>query len=172
MTLAIVLLGLGLALIVAELMVPSLGVLGLLAALCVVGAVAAAFAESTALGVRFLVAVALLVPIAIVAGLKLLPHGPLGTTLVARGFSFKDAAAVDRRDAALLGKRGLAESILRPIGVARIEGRRVDVVSRGEPIEAGAEIKVIEVEGNRVVVARVDEAPVPASPTSRPERGA
>lgn len=167
MTLAIVLLGLGLALIVAELMFPSLGVLGLLAALCVVGAVASAFAESTPLGIRFLVAVALLVPVAIVAGLKLLPHGPLGKTLVARGFTFEDGAAVDRRDAELLGQDGVAESFLRPIGVARFGGRRVDVVSRGEPIEAGASIRVIEVEGNRVVVSRVGTSAVPASQTER-----
>jgi membrane-bound serine protease (ClpP class) len=166
-TLAIVLLGLGLALIVAELMFPSLGVLGLLAALCVVGAVAAAFAESSTLGVRFLVAVALLVPVAIVAGLKLLPHGPLGKTLVARGSSFEDGAAVDRRDAALLGKHGIAESFLRPIGVARFDGRRVDVVTRGEPIEAGTALRVIEVEGNRVVVARDEEEPARAGRTGR-----
>lgn len=156
MILAICLLGLGLALIIAELMFPTLGVLGVGAALAIVGAIVSAFQESSSTGVAFLVATALLVPAAIVAGLKLLPYSPFGKHLVARGASFTDAAAVDLRDRALLGKEGLAENLLRPIGTATIDGRRVDVQSRGEPIEAGSRLRVIEVEGNRVVVVRVD----------------
>ena len=33
-----------------------------------------------------------------------------------------------------------------------IEGRRVDVVTRGEMIPANQQIRVLQVEGNRVVV--------------------
>lgn len=156
MILAICLLGLGLALIIAELMFPTLGALGVGAALAIVGAIVSAFQEGSSTGVAFLIATALLVPAAIVAGLKLLPHSPFGKHLVARGASFTDAAAVDLRDRALLGKEGLAENLLRPIGTAMLDGRRVDVQSRGEPIEAGSRVRVIEVEGNRVVVVRVD----------------
>ncbi len=36
-----------------------------------------------------------------------------------------------------------------------IEGERVDVVSDGEMIEAGARIQVMRVDGNRIVVRRV-----------------
>ena len=43
----------------------------------------------------------------------------------------------------------------RPAGFAEIGGQRVDVVTRGENIEAGAVVKVLEVEGNRVVVGKV-----------------
>lgn len=155
MMLAIILLGLGLALVVAELMFPSFGALGVGAALAIVGAIVSAFQESTETGIAFLVATALLVPAAVVLGMKLLPHSPLGKHLVARGASFTDAAAVDVRDRALLGKEGVAENLLRPIGTIMIEGRRVDVQSRGEPIEAGARVRVVEVEGNRTVVVQV-----------------
>jgi membrane-bound serine protease (ClpP class) len=55
----------------------------------------------------------------------------------------------------LLGKRGQAVSLLRPTGVALIEGKRVDVVSEGLPIEAGRNIEVVQVEGVRVVVRAV-----------------
>ncbi len=58
----------------------------------------------------------------------------MDTTLdAARGYS-----AADPRLAALEGKQGVADSPLRPAGVATIEGRRVDVVTRGELIEPGA----------------------------------
>ena len=39
-----------------------------------------------------------------------------------------------------------------PSGIADIDGERVDVVSTGELIDAGAAIEVVRVDGNRVVV--------------------
>jgi membrane-bound serine protease (ClpP class) len=154
MTIPILLLILGLTLIVLELMFPTLGLLGVVAACCLIGAVAFAFAQDRASGIVFLVVTAVSVPAAIMLGFKLLPKSPMGKVLVNEGVSFKDVAAVDRRDRALLGREGVVESLLRPAGTAQIDGRRVDVVTRGEPIEIGARVVVIEVEGNRVVVKR------------------
>ena len=54
--------------------------------------------------------------------------------------------------------------MLRPAGHATIDGRRVDVVSRGEAIEAGTRIRVIEVAGNRVVVAQIQESTARVAP--------
>ena len=51
-----------------------------------------------------------------------------------------------------LGRVGVALSPLRPAGVADIGGSRVDVVSDGGFVSAGAAIEVTRVEGNRVVV--------------------
>ena len=82
------------------------------------------------------------------------PAHALGRKITARGFSFEDGRAVDRRDEGLAGARGVVEAPLRPAGIARIDGRRVDVVSRGESIDAGTEVVVVEVSGNRVIVAR------------------
>ena len=94
------------------------------------------------------------VPIILTFGIKLFPRTPLGRKITARGFSFEDGRAVDRRDEGLAGARGIVEAQLRPAGIARIDGRRVDVVSRGESIDAGTEVVVVEVSGNRVIVAR------------------
>lgn len=165
MTLAAILLGVGLILIVAELMFPSFGALGLFASLFIVGSVAYAFSQSTDLGIGFMVAACVLVPAMIWVGFRLLPLSPIGRHLVARGFTFEDGAAVDRRDGALIGREGRVESLLRPAGTATIDGRRVDVVTRGEAIEPGTRVRVIEVEGNRVVVAAVQ--PAEAQATSR-----
>jgi membrane-bound serine protease (ClpP class) len=52
----------------------------------------------------------------------------------------------------LLGKVGVAQSTLRPAGIAEIEGCRVDVVSEGGYIEPNTPVKVIKVEGRRIVV--------------------
>ena len=101
-----------------------------------------------------LIASAVLVPIVMTFGIKLFPSTPMGKKLMAKGYSFEDGTAVDRRDEGLTGKNGIVEAPLRPAGIARIGDRRVDVVSRGELIERGESVIVVEVSGNRVVVAR------------------
>lgn len=53
------------------------------------------------------------------------------------------------------GSRGEALTDLRPAGTALLDGRRVDVVSRGTFIASGATVRVVEVAGNRVVVREV-----------------
>lgn len=158
MTAAILLLTLGLGLIVAEIFFPSFGVLSVLATGAIVGAIAMAFQESSATGMRFLLATAVLVPAVIVLGFKLFPKSPFGRHMVAGGLSFASQKATDERDLALLGTLGTVEADCRPAGMARLAGRRVDVVTRGEWIEAGAAVRVVEVQGNRVVVARSESS--------------
>ncbi|MGX6442798.1 NfeD family protein [Neobacillus sp. K501] len=60
---------------------------------------------------------------------------------------------VNRTD--LLGSVGEAITMLRPAGTAVFHNERVDVVSEGGFIDQGAKIKVIKVEGVRIVVREV-----------------
>lgn len=57
----------------------------------------------------------------------------------------------------LCGRKGVAVSHLRPAGIARIQKKRVDVVTRGEMIEKGEAVVVINVQGNRIIVKKVDQ---------------
>jgi membrane-bound serine protease (ClpP class) len=57
----------------------------------------------------------------------------------------------------LVGAAGVALSDLRPSGYARIDGERIDVVSRGEYIRVGTPLEVIADEGYRRVVRRMAE---------------
>ena len=52
----------------------------------------------------------------------------------------------------LEGKTGVAQSTLRPAGVARIDNQFVDVVTEGDFIEAGTPIVVVRVVGGRNIV--------------------
>jgi membrane-bound serine protease (ClpP class) len=156
-TIAVLLLILGLGLIVAEVFFPGFGVLAVLATAAIVGSLVMAFQESTAAGVRFLIATVVMVPVVIVLGFKLFPKSPFGKRMVAGGLSFGSQASLDQRDLALVGQDGTIEADCRPAGMARIDGRRVDVVTRGEWLESGARVRVVEVQGNRVVVARREE---------------
>jgi membrane-bound serine protease (ClpP class) len=55
----------------------------------------------------------------------------------------------------LLHQTGTAFTQLRPAGTAVINGKRVDVVTEGQLIEKGTPIKVVAVEGMRIVVRTV-----------------
>lgn len=156
MTTIILLFGAGLLLIVVEIFVPSGGLLGLTAALCILGSLGMAFYEDPATGVALLVTAAILVPVLMTFGIKLFPRTPMGRKLTVKGFSFEDGEGTDRRDEGLVGQRGVVEATLRPAGIARIGGRRVDVVSRGDVIESGESVEVVEVSANRVVVVRAE----------------
>ena len=64
------------------------------------------------------------------------------------------------------GLTGVARTMLRPSGKAEIDGLLVDVVSEGGFVDAGAALRVIAVEGTRIVV--MEEAPSLANPAVLP----
>jgi membrane-bound serine protease (ClpP class) len=61
---------------------------------------------------------------------------------------------VNRTD--LLGKEGIALTVLRPSGTAVFNNERIDVVIEGGFIDQNAKITVIKVEGVRIVVRQVN----------------
>lgn len=55
----------------------------------------------------------------------------------------------------LLGLEGMTLTILRPSGKADIEGRRIDVTTEGGFIKRGTRVRVVKVEGNKIIVKEV-----------------
>jgi membrane-bound serine protease (ClpP class) len=131
-----------------------LGILGLIAGLTLSLIGAGATAEIV-IGAITRVAVSLLVALAAsVVLLRFLPKLPFGRQLILHTGLGADTgyASAPESDRQWLGQQGTAVSPLRPAGIADIDGKRVDVVSQGEWIDAGAPITVIRVDGNRIVV--------------------
>ena len=56
----------------------------------------------------------------------------------------------------LVGLEGVSLTPLRPSGTVKIGDKRVDVVSQGGFISSGSKVKVVKVEGTRVVVERLE----------------
>lgn len=150
----------GLALIVTEVFLVSFGVISILAGVALVGAVFLAFQVGTGFGFAMLVGEAVAAPLVVAMSIKLLPRTRLGRDLILappeRGGDgpTNEPGQSEGQLAALLHQHGTTLSPLRPAGFARINGRKVDVVTRGEMLDANQAIQVIEVAGNRVVVAR------------------
>jgi len=152
---AFILLGLGLVFIVLEVFFPSFGILGTIAAGCIIAGGVLAFRASGIFAI-YLVLAFVLVPVSTLLGLKLLPHTPIGKKLMLAGSTFDPAEATAGSGAQLdqfMGQVGVAQTPLRPSGKAVFDGRRLDVLTRGEMVEAGRSVKVVRVEGNRVIVA-------------------
>jgi membrane-bound serine protease (ClpP class) len=159
----ILLVALGLVLLALEIFViPGFGLTGVAGILALLGGLALSLVGAGATGAGVLSAVgrvSLSLLLAIGASLVLLRFLPrvsygrrlvLDTGLQARA----GYASAPETDLKWVGKRGTAASPLRPAGIADLEGERVDVVSQGEYIEAGAAIEVARVDGNRIVVRR------------------
>jgi len=141
----------GAVLITLELFVPG-GIVGALGALALLGGAVVAFrAFPGALGVLAAVGAFLIAITLVTLWLKVFPKTRIGQALTV-SIDLKDASSAEGDLRSLLGQSGRTVSQLRPAGFALVAGKRVDVVTRGEMIEDGVAIRVVLVEGNRVVV--------------------
>lgn len=145
------------ALIVAEVFFPSMGALGVGALICLASSIIFAFQEGSAEGYLMLTIAVGGGFGSVIAARRLLPKTAFGKKLFLIGEepTPEQRRATDPANAALLGKTGVTESFLRPAGIAQIEGRRVDVASAGNPIPEGMTVRVVQIDGNRVVVEAV-----------------
>ena len=56
----------------------------------------------------------------------------------------------------LTGKEGIAITPLRPSGIVEVNGKKLNALTLGEYVDSNTKIKIISVEGNKIVVEAVD----------------
>lgn len=157
---AILLLVIGLALVVAEVFVPSGGLIGFLAFCTITGAVIVAFMENSTIGLMVLAISIIGLPTAIALGLKWWPHTPIGRRVLLDTPQGNEVLPDDPRRRALkglVGKLGRAKSKMLPSGAVVVDGHSIDAVSEGVPIDEGQPIQIVAVHGVEVIVRPVDE---------------
>lgn len=153
---AILLLAGACLLAVLEVFIPSGGVISFLAGLCILGSLVMAFRRDTTTGLAFITLALIAVPVTIGMAFKIWPHTPMGKAFLGELPTEAEVAPDDaRRD--LVGRTGVAKSLMLPSGSVLIDGRLIDAVSRGVPIESGTPVVVVEVRANRVVVRPADD---------------
>lgn len=148
MELVITLIVVGAILIILETILPGL-IAGSIGVCCLIAGVYFAYDR---LGVRAGNWVLLGVVVGLVVGAVLwLKYFP--TSRIARPLVSKSAIGeIGTEKPELLNQTGTAFTNLRPSGTALINGKRIDVVTEGSLIEKGTPIKVVAIEGMRVVV--------------------
>jgi membrane-bound serine protease (ClpP class) len=177
----------GLAAIIIEFFVPAAGIIGVLGLASIVGGIVVAYTEYGAVvGSMFVIGAAIATPAVVFLYFKIFPKSFVGRWLIlgnrgipdsttqngarvkigndVRNDARNDTGADPRSDAGdvvrddpLVGKTGFAVSILRPAGVARFDGRKYSVVTGGEFINAGSEVIVTRVQGNRIHVKHLEK---------------
>lgn len=146
---------LGLVMLVLELFVPSFGVLGLLGSISLIaGVVRAAYSYTHALfslGIAFAAATVVVITVAVI-----FKERGIWNRFILRESLTKEQGYVPVQEKLdLLGAVGISLTPLRPAGTGMLNGERIDVVTEGGFVAAGAEITVITVEGGRIVVKEI-----------------
>lgn len=147
---------LGLVLCIIEIFQPGFGVFGGLGALLIIAGLVIRMLQGGTLLMLFIM-IFLIIIILLAAFMIMVRSMKYGW--LSRADFIQTGTAVDpvRSDATkdfsyLLDKTGKATTPLRPSGKATIEDQEYDVIAQGAFIAAGAKIKVIEIEGARIVV--------------------
>ena len=152
---AVLLLVSGIGLAVLEIFFPSAGILGFLSASSILASIILGFTHSPTAGFIILAVAVGGVPTAIVLGFKWWPHTAMGRRVMLISPRSEDVLPNDPKTEhlkSLVGQIAETRCKMLPSGAVVIEGRTVDAISEGMPIEAGQQVRVIEVKGGRVVV--------------------
>lgn len=151
MALIITLLILGAVLLFLETVLPGL-IAGIIGFICLMAAVVLGFRDfGYQTGSLILAGVLVGLLIGVWCWLKFFPESRMARKFISQ--NSVGELGVDKPE--LLHGMGVALTQLRPSGTANINGQRVDVVTEGGLIERDAKIKVVAVEGSRVVVRGV-----------------
>ena len=155
-TLQAILLILGLILLTVEMFIPGFGFAGGTGiVLLILGIILTA--RTTLEAVVMIVILILLVAIVLAVILRSAKKGKLSKKLILWSAARHEQGFTTSENASgLLGKEGVALTVLRPAGSGEFEGRRLDVVTDGSFVERGTKIKIVRTEGRRIVVEPVE----------------
>jgi len=162
-TIGFVLVVVAILLVVAEIVIPSGGVLMIIAAILDLIGLSMIFVYGDwYLGFGVLVGEAIILPVLAILGLYIWPRTPWGRRMVIAGqLDDNKLAAFPRSEdlEKLKGRVGKAVSVLRPAGVVEFDGRRVDCLSEGVLIEPNTWVRCVDVRGATVIVRPIDQPP-------------
>lgn len=150
--LAILLFGIGLALLAGELLLPTHGLLGVAGAGAVLAAVVTCYLIDFWLGTAVFLATVIATPFVGALTIKIWPHTPIGRRIVLQTVAGQAPQGASIR----VGDSGVAVSELRPVGICEFDPLgRLEAISELGMIEPGRTVKVVAVVGNRPTVRAV-----------------
>jgi membrane-bound serine protease (ClpP class) len=136
---------------------PGHGISGLTGSALILASIVLAFGSGVWILGLWTTAISLILSIAIfIFLLQWLPDSALGRKFAFAGTQSPSEGYVAAHALThLVGKEGIAESMLRPAGVVAIEGKRYQVQTEGDFVPPQTKVIVHRVEGSTIVVKRV-----------------
>jgi membrane-bound serine protease (ClpP class) len=164
-TTAILLVLAALGLFILEAALPSFGLFGLMAAAAYVYALILGFRESRELGIQVVALGLLLGPPAFFYGMRLMRRTKLGRAATLTPPTREEIAPAPPPGSPALGAVGVAATDLRPAGKVEFSGRRFDAAAAFGLVKQGSAVRVVRIEGSRLIVETAVEAALPENPT-------
>lgn len=155
MTTILILSAVGILAALAELVLPG-GLLGVVAALCLVGAVIATFiaygatAGTIALGILVVAGL-----ITLNLWMRMFHRLPFTKRLILNDTVGLDQGLHDRQS--LTGRTGTTLTDLVPSGRGNFGGEKIDIVTEGPSIKRGAKVEIVETRGPSIIVREIRE---------------
>ena len=173
-TFAFLLLSVGVALLAAEVFIPSGGMISIAAAISLIAAVICAvnawWGTQPTYFWSFIAGMAVLLPVVVGVAFYVWPNTPIGKRAILEAPRAEEVASfveLEERYSKLVGKTAQTATTLNPAGIIVIDGQRIHCQSEGIIIEPRTTVRIVAVQGNRVVV-RVSS---PDATNSEPENG-
>lgn len=164
-----------LMLFVAEIFLPSGGLITVLALTCMAGSVWAAWmawwATSPSLWWTYIASVIFLIPATLGFAIKFFPNTAWGKKIILEVPTLEEVSGFQEETEhlrSLIGKTGKTQTLLNPSGFVLVDHERLHCESQGMIIEAQTEVEVIAVEGTRLVV-KVKKQPMAEKETPEPK---
>jgi membrane-bound ClpP family serine protease len=140
----------GVIIIIAEIILPSGGILSIMAIGVLGFSLFKAFAVSSNIGMLFLGADIIMVPALVLMGLKFIAKS---SVTLRKTLSKEDGVVSQKKELdKFFDASGIAVTDLRPAGAIKVNNKKIDAVTQGEYVNKGASVRVIQVAGNQVIV--------------------
>ena len=146
------------ALIIAEVFVPSGGLISICALACLIGGVAIFFHHSMQAGWAGIVIAVIMIPTVVIIAYKVFPKTRFGKSVTLTPPSRQQGDAIPDTDQLerMLGTEGVVLTPLRPVGMCDFSGRRVECVAEAGYVDKGKKVKVIHVEATQLTVREME----------------
>ncbi len=147
-------------LLIAEVFVPSGGLISICALACLIGGVAIFFRHSTATGWAGIIIAIIMIPSVVITAYKIFPKTRLGksVTLMPPQRQPGDAIPDTPQLKEMLGAVGTVITTMRPVGMCDFSGRRLECMAESGYVENGKKVKVIRVESTQLTVRVIQES--------------
>lgn len=145
----------GIGLLILEAFMPGFGAPGITGVILeVITLVLTWFEHGPVATLGMLLIVLLVLAIAISTSLRSITKGRLSKSSLVHSEteSNEDGYRSIQDLAVFMDKEGTATSVLRPTGIADFEGVRLNVSSEGDFIPAGTKVRIVKVEGAKILV--------------------
>jgi membrane-bound serine protease (ClpP class) len=142
------------ALLIAEVFIPSGGILSIFSMGCLMGGLVIFFKHNTTMGIVGITVALVMIPAVLITAYRVLPDSKFGKKVFLappkreKGDAIPDTDKLNDR----LGDVGSVITPLRPVGMVDFDGSRIECVSESGFIENSNNVKVIKVEGTQLTV--------------------